>query len=273
MLKKLQKNPLQTAFLIVILYGLWFIVPSLYNGIDPNASAKVGIEGALEMGISELITSSVLVVFISLLGWWKIIGFRRIEAGGLKFLIPIFSIILIILALSFSFDKSDAWFLGFTSPLQFLAVLGVMLLLGFVEEGIFRGVLFYGLSQKLSPLMTVFLSAFIFGLFHFVNILTGEPVVATFYQVIHAFAMGFLYAALRLRVKAIWPLMILHGLWDFSLFISQSTVQLGVATPDDIPVTAGLSIAVPALLYGLFVYWRWSKTQFHVISKNDTIRK
>ncbi len=261
MLKALQNNPLRTSSLIILLYALWFLIPMLVKGVDPDAMGIVGIDGALEMGMMELIVATVLAVFISLLGWWKKIGFTHINKGGLKFLAPIALIILMILAISFNSEKSDTWFLGFTSPLQLVTLLGVMLLLGFVEEGIFRGVLYFGLSQKFATRSSLLISAFIFGLFHFVNIFTGASIIATLYQAIHAFAMGFLYGTLRIRISAIWPLMILHGLWDFSLFVLESTAKLGEATPEDISIANGLGIAAPALIYGLFVYWRLSKTK------------
>jgi membrane protease YdiL (CAAX protease family) len=257
MLKTLKSKPLITALLIILLYALWFIVPMFFKEMDTDAKGIVGIEAALKEGRAELITGSILILFLSLLGWWRNIGFTSIRKGGFKFLLPILLVILTILNFSWVLDESHTWFLGFSSPLQLLTLLGVMLLLGFVEEGIFRGVLFYGLSTKLTPLFTVLVSALIFGLFHFVNLFTGAEFIATIYQVIHAFAMGFLYASLRLKIGAIWPLMILHGLWDFSLFTLQSTAT----NPEygDPSLSAGLSIAIPALLYGLFVYWRWSK--------------
>jgi len=256
MLKTLKNTSLLTSLLIVLLYALWFIVPMLFTEMDPNAKGITGIEGALKEAQPELITGFVLLLFLSLLGWWKNIGFVSIKKGGVKFLLPILLVILIILNFSWVLDESQKWFWGFDSPLQLLTLLGVMFLLGFVEEGIFRGVLFYGLSTKLTPFFTVFISALVFGLFHFVNLFSGAELVTTIFQAIHAFAMGFLYASLRLKIGAIWPLMIIHGLWDFSLFVLQSTVK---QTQENISLSAGLSIAVPALLYGLFVYWRWSK--------------
>jgi len=257
MLKKLKQHPLLTASLIVLLYGLWFVIPIFFNHIDPNIQGKEGIEGALSMWRSELTTAAVLVLILSLLHWWKKIGFTSINEGGAKFLLPVFIIALIILNLAWVFDKSESWFLGFDSPVQLFSLIGVMLLLGFVEEGIFRGVFFYGLSTKFTPLFTGILTGVLFGLFHFVNLFKGADFSATLFQVVHAAAMGFLYAALRLRLGAIWPLMLMHALWDFSLFVMQSAQ--GVQSTKDISVTQGLSIAIPALLYGIFVYWRWSK--------------
>ena len=258
MLKILKDNPLITSLLIVLLYAFWFVVPIFFVDVDPNAKGIAGIDGGLKEALPELITGSVLILFLSTLGWWKNIGFTSIKEGGVKFLLPIIFIILSILYFAWSQDASGKWFWGFDSPLQLVTLLGVMFLLGFVEEGIFRGVLFYGLSTKLAPFLTVFISALVFGLFHFVNLLGGAEFTATIYQVIHAFAMGFLYASLRLKIGAIWPLMIMHGFWDFSLFVLQSTVK---TTQDGVSMGAGLSIAIPSLMYGLFVYWRWGKTE------------
>jgi membrane protease YdiL (CAAX protease family) len=256
MLKTLKNNPFLTSLLIILLYAFWFIVPIFFIEADPNAKGIAGIDGALKEARPELITGFVLMLVLSTLGWWENVGFTSIKKGGVKFLLPILLIILILLNLAWVQDESHKWFLGFDSPLQLLTLLGVMLLLGFVEEGIFRGVLFYGLSTRLTPFFTVFISALIFGLFHFVNLFTGAEFATTVFQVIHAFAMGFLYASLRLKIGAIWPLMIMHGFWDFSLFVLQSTVN---HTQDNVSLSAGLSIAIPSLLYGLFVYWRWSK--------------
>jgi len=260
MLKKLQQKPFFSALLIVSLYALWFLVPMLFQDAVLDKNMGIGISGALREWSSELITAFVLAVIISVLGWWKKIGFRQMEKGGVKVLLPIFLLIALMLTLAGVFDTSDKWFLGFDAPSQLLELLVIVLLLGFVEEGIFRGVLFYGLSTKLTPLYTVIISAITFGLFHFVNIASGATLLDTSYQALHAMSMGFLYASLRLRIHAIWPLMIMHGLWDFSLFVLQSTVQTGQESSGGAAsIIAGLAISLPSLLYGSYVYWRWSK--------------
>jgi len=260
MLKTLKQKPLLTSLLIVLLYACWFLSPLLFGTSDSNLH---GTKAMTTAGIPELITASALVVLVTILGWWKNIGFRDIKPGGLKFIIPIVLLIVSMLGISFSFDESGAWFLGFHSYKALFTMLGTLLLLGFVEEGIFRGVLFYGLKTTFTPFYTVLLSALIFGLFHFVNLLVGADFTDTVYQVIHASAMGFLYASLRLKLGAIWPLMLLHTFWDFSLFVMQSTMSASsqTTTPDTFSIGTSMAVATPALAYGLFVYWRWSKTQ------------
>jgi len=259
MIAKLRERPLTASLLLVLLYGLWFVVPIFFSQTVPDSYATVGIKGAIKMWRSELITASVLILFLSLMGWWQKIGFRRIEWHGIKFLLPIIFLILLLLNLAWVFDKSNAWFMGFVSPMEMVSFFAVLLLLGLVEEGVFRGVFFYGLSRHFSPLVTVLVSAGVFGAFHFVNIFTGEAPLSALFQATHAAAMGFLYGSLRLQIVAIWPLMILHGLWDASIFILQSTAQAGEKLQVDPSSYAGLIIALPALLYGSFVFWRWTK--------------
>jgi len=260
MLKTLKQKPLFSALLIILLYALWFLIPILFQETFPHKEMGVGISGALREWSAELITAFILAIIISMLGWWKKIGFQKIEKGGVKFLLPIFLLIVLMLTLAGTFDTSHKWFLGFDTPTQLLELLAIVLLLGFVEEGVFRGVLFYGLSTKLTPLYAVIISAITFGLFHFVNIASGATLLDTSYQALHAMSMGFLYASLRLRIHAIWPLMVMHGLWDFSLFVLQSTVQAEQApSGGEASIITALVISLPALTYGSYVYWRWSK--------------
>jgi membrane protease YdiL (CAAX protease family) len=254
MLNMLRKKPLLSSILVVALYGLWFVVPMFFVERKPDAHGVNSIADTLKIWSDELITALVLVAIITLLGWWRKVGFRSINYGGFKFIVPIILLILTILNLAWVTDDSGKWFMGFDSPIQIFEMLGVMLLLGFVEEGVFRGVFLYGLSSRFSPFYAVLVSALVFGSFHFVNIFVGADPIDTIYQATHAAAMGFLYGSLRLRLGAIWPLMILHGLWDMSLFILGS-VNNSDPTSQSTNIISGLSITAPALIYGIFVFW------------------
>jgi len=51
-------------------------------------------------------------------------------------------------------------------------------------------------------------------------------------------------------------------LWDFSLFVLQSTTQTGQASSGGTAsIISGLAISLPSLLYGSYVYWNWSKKE------------
>jgi len=74
-------------------------------------------------------------------------------------------------------------------------------------------------------------------------------------------AAGFMYGALRLRIGAIWPVMLFHGFWDMSIFdIKTMSATLNSTTstaPEEFQILLALLIMLPALLYGTFVCWRW----------------
>lgn len=81
-----------------------------------------------------------------------------------------------------------------------------MLLVGFLEELIFRGVLFRAL-EKDSPRAAVIVSSVTFGAGHIVNLVNGSgaDVYSNLCQVLCAMAAGFLFVILFLKCKSLWP--------------------------------------------------------------------
>ncbi|OLV19280.1 hypothetical protein BOO71_0003268 [Deinococcus marmoris] len=144
------------------------------------------------------------------------------------------------------------------------------LLVGFAEELMFRGILFEAFRTKLTPLLTVLVTALLFASVHLINLIHGASLQGTGDQILNAFALGVMLGALRLRVASIYPLMLFHGLWDIVAadFEMTHTPAATSATPT-VTDTAGagfqfdpfflFQVLVP-LLYGLFVYWRYSKS-------------
>ena len=253
------KKPLIIAILVLIIYAAWFILPALFIDIsNVPASNGLDIKGAIRQFGEEAIVAIILAILISYLGWWRQIGFQSINPGGLKFLLPPVILVLVITALMAIITPG---ILGFSNLQEFITLLLMILLLGFNEELIFRGITFFGLRTILSPIFSIIAAALVFGLFHYANLLTGQDLVQTSYQVLHAMAAGFMYGALRLRIGAIWPVMLFHGFWDMSIFdIKTMSATLNSTTstaPEEFQILLALLIMLPALLYGTFVCWRW----------------
>lgn len=261
MFKILRNHPFSTSLLILAIYIAIFLLPTLFVTPDPDQHGLTGVQDAIGQWKAQLIFIVFFVVVISLLGWWREVGFRAPSPGGLKFLVPPVLFALLLLYASSLVTQEQHWFLAFDSPQQMIALALVMLGVGFTEEAMFRGILFHGFETRFSPLLTVLGVAVIFGVFHFLNLLGGAGFYDTTYQVIHAAAAGFMYATLRLMVGAIWPVMLFHGFWDFSVFTGMSMKSAADRASDSatfFSTTHALLIILPALLYGIFVYWRWS---------------
>lgn len=94
-----------------------------------------------------------------------------------------------------------------------------MLLVGFIEELIFRGFLFRALLQKDPVPVAVTISAATFGIGHIVNLLTGQGNLETVFQILFAMAWGFLFTFLFYKTGSILVGVIVHGGVDvFSIF-------------------------------------------------------
>ena len=106
-------------------------------------------------------------------------------------------------------------------------VIGVlsMILVGYVEEMIFRGFLFKALLAKDKVVVAIVITAVTFGVGHIVNLFTGQASFETFVQMIFAVSWGFLLTMVMYKGKSILPCIIAHSLIDaFSFFSTDSEV-------------------------------------------------
>lgn len=87
------------------------------------------------------------------------------------------------------------------------------------ERLISRGLARHNLAGVGSKALGVAVSAVLFSLFHAVNAIGGLPAPAVAYQMIGTLAFGALFGALALWLPSIRPLMALHFLWDYAVFI------------------------------------------------------
>lgn len=86
----------------------------------------------------------------------------------------------------------------------------------FFEEALFRGVLI-GVLRQLGPWSAALLSSGLFACAHLPNMLFGQPPGVTLAQAVGTFCFGMGYAAIRLRIGGLWPLMVLHFVTDLAL--------------------------------------------------------
>lgn len=125
-----------------------------------------------------------------------------------------------------------------------------MLCVGFLEEVIFRGLLFKAISRD-NVRLAVFVSSITFGIGHIVNLLNGAEVLPTLLQICYATAIGFLFAVIFIRGKSLWPCIVTHGVMNsLSLFgVSGSRTQDLVTAAFLCLVSAGYAL------------WIWKHTE------------
>ncbi|MFK3676484.1 lysostaphin resistance A-like protein [Microbacterium sp. NPDC090218] len=195
----------------------------------------------LGAGVSLIVATVLLAITTSLLRWWRPAMFET-QRSHHKW--PIFVPILVAVAVGMNLAGTD-WsaYSG-----AFLGASLVLLLVGFTEELVHRGLLLTALRSRLSEVWVWFLSSALFAVMHFVNILLGSPVAGTVSQVGAAFLGGTaFYIVRRVTGSLIWA-MVLHGVWDFSVFAT------GVGTAGSISSVANVVYLLAGIL-GLAVVW------------------
>lgn len=119
------------------------------------------------------------------------------------------------------------------------------------EELMFRAVLLQGFLDKYAIWPAVLMSSAIFGIVHAANGFATGDIGAALWQSVAAAMQGVAYAAIRLRTRSVWPMVVVHGLWDFSLMTSMLAATAEGET-SALPYAALLAV-LPLCLYGLYL--------------------
>lgn len=174
------------------------------NSIAMSVSAAVGVEGLAELVVNALL-SVVLFAWIRQRGLMSHYGLCRPNVPASRFLWYIPLIV---------FISHNAWFgLTLNSPaLDAACCVLAMLLVGFPEEVIFRGLLFRALAKD-GIVLAVVVSSVTFGFGHILNLLNGSGMglVSNVCQIAGAIACGFLFVLIFYRGGSLIPCIIAHG--------------------------------------------------------------
>ncbi|MFE1646162.1 CPBP family intramembrane glutamic endopeptidase [Microbacterium sp. P01] len=229
------------AFVIWFGYCVVIVTVTLLSGIpfpEVGTTADATWRGAV---MDLAVAAALLVIVTSLLGWWRPALFEQKRAQRTW---PVFVPIVMAIAAVLNLANTD-WSQFDTSFLLSLIALGV--LVGFSEEMMARGLVLTSLRSRLSEGWVWFISSALFGLMHLSNVILGAPVSASVLQAVLAFASGTAFYILRRVTGSLVWAMVLHGLWDVSVF------AVGHA-PIGIPLGAVLGPVVGVLALAT-VFW------------------
>lgn len=103
-----------------------------------------------------------------------------------------------------------------------------MCFVGFLEEVIFRGLLFKGMCRS-NVTTAIIVSSLTFGMGHIVNLLLGEPLFDTMLQLVYASAIGFCYTAVFHVSGSILPCILSHAFVNStSIFAAEPTEEMHI---------------------------------------------
>lgn len=195
MLKLYKKSELGFALLWIALYVVLLSVAD-------SISMQLGTQKLVSAPMCIILTA-VLYIGIKKSGLSKKYGLCRFEGEAKRYL---YFIPLLLLA------STNLWWgvkMNLSAQESVLYVIS-MLCVGFLEEVIFRGLLFEAM-RKDDPKSAFWVSGVSFGLGHIINLLSGAELVPTLLQILYATAVGFLFTLIFYRGRSLWPCIITHS--------------------------------------------------------------
>ncbi len=231
-----EKNKLNFALLWI---GCYVILASVADGL----SGRIGLEKVLTVPVL-LGMGLVLFCWISSQGLKTEFGLCRFRGdwGTYLWFLPLTVLITVNLWNGVAMNLP---------PVETGLYIVSMLLVGFLEEVIFRGLLFRALCG--TGVRSAFvISSLTFGLGHVVNLLNGAALLPTLLQIVYASAIGFLFTLLFYRSGSLWPCVITHGIFNSLSVFSVEPDPAG-------RVLSGLALCLIPAFYGLWLEWNNGK--------------
>lgn len=188
--------------------------------------ASVGDSVSKELGIEKSITSIVLLTMSIVLLIWIVknkyterfgICMPKYEAKYYLYYIPLIIMISMNLWLGVRLNYS---------LIETILYILSMLCVGFLEEIIFRGLLFKAMAKD-NLISAIIVSSVTFGIGHIINLFTcgGVDIISNICQVCYAMAVGFLFVIIFYRGGSLIPCIVTHGLFNaLSCFMNYSVL-------------------------------------------------
>ena len=244
---------------VLMLLPAVFLLPVLSHLLDVDYDVIADNTSNVLRGIVPMVGISLAWgLFISYrAGWWPGIWSRRAPGMPAFFwLVPLFWFAICLARLSVTpWQNFDITY--------FLVLAVAMVMVGFNEELLFRGILAHGArgTGTWTEAKVMAVSAIGFGLFHLPNALAGQALGPTLFQVAYAAVMGIaLYTAMRVSGTIFLPIF-MHALWDYATFAGKTGTLAGTpALVVEVGMVASLALCAIALVYVVVKAFRGPRT-------------
>lgn len=197
---------------------VWIAAYCVIMSAGDSLSAIVGIEKSVTLAAGVLL-STVLLIFLKKNNLFETYGLCRskISLRAMLYYIPI----LIMLTANMWYGVTFHYGAGETV----LYILS-MFCVGFLEEVIFRGLLF-GAMREDSLKAAVVVSSVTFGIGHIINLMnaSGAELLPNLLQIVYATAAGFMFVMIYLKSDSLIVCILAHGVFNaFSVFADETAL-------------------------------------------------
>ena len=197
----------------------WIVAYCVLLSVGDALSALIGIEKSVTLTIGVLL-STTLLLFLNKNGLFADYGLcaPKSSAKSMLYYIPIIVML-----------TANLWY-GVTlnyGALETAFYILAMLCVGFLEEVIFRGLLFEAM-RKDSVKAAIIVSSVTFGIGHIINLINGSgaDLLPNLLQVIYATAAGFMFVMMYYKSKSLLVCIAAHGLFNaLSAFANEASAS------------------------------------------------
>lgn len=220
---------------------VWIGAYCVLMSVADSISVNIGTEKIVTLPVSVLL-SVALIIFIKSNGLFIKFGFckSQVSAKSMLYYIPVLLMLTVNLWSGISIKHSV------TEAVLYILT---MLCVGFLEEVIFRGLLFNAMARD-NIKAAVIVSSLTFGIGHIVNLINGSgaSVFENLLQVLYACAAGFMFVMIYYTSESLIVCILSHGVFNaLSIFADEALL-----TSQDRIISALFLVAVCGL-YGLYL--------------------
>lgn len=235
MLKKLYEKS-QIWFAVA-----WIIAYIILASAGDNISAEIGIAKIATLPIL-IALSVILYFFVRKNGLLQKYGLCKpvISAARMLFYIPL--IVLLTANLWYGVAMNQ-------SPLETVLYILSMFCVGFLEEMIFRGLLFRAMAKN-GVRSAIIVSSVTFGIGHIVNLINGSgaELLPNLLQVVYAVAAGFAFVMIYRKTKSLVICIVTHSVFNgLSAFANEAVMT------QQRQIISGVLLALIAGGYALYL--------------------
>ena len=243
-MKKLyEKSELTFAIVWIVAYC---VLQSLANPLNERLGIAYSVSAAF-----CILQTIILLVFLKKNNLLKKYGLCKPTAPARRFL---YYIPLLVLA---SGNLWNGVAVNYTPP-ETVCRIVCMLCVGFLEEVIFRGLLFSAIAKE-NTKSAIIISSVTFGIGHIINLFNGsgmEP-VETLCQIVFAVAVGFLLVTIFYRGGSLLPCILVHAAINtLGTFANDAGLTVGQRLLHIAALTA-ITVAYTLLLSGMLPRKQW----------------
>ncbi|MBQ9748927.1 MAG: CPBP family intramembrane metalloprotease [Clostridia bacterium] len=219
----------------------WIIAYCVLMSAGDALSAQLGVEKAVTLPVG-LLLSTVLFLFLRKHGLLARYGFcaPRVSARAMLWYLPV----VLMLTANLWYGVTANYGVG-----ESVLYVCSMLCVGFLEEVIFRGLLFLAMCEE-NVKAAVTVSSVTFGIGHIINLINGSgaELLPNLLQVIYATAAGFMFVMLFYKTKSLIVCILAHGLFNaLSVFANEASATTGTQ------ILFAIALTVITGLYGTYI--------------------